>query len=403
MAQVLFIAWWWPYPANNGSKIRIYNLLKQLAAAHEVTLLAFAEPDEAAADQVAHLRRFCAHVEAVPKPAYQPGSLKALLGYFSRWPRSLVDVYSPAMAAAVRQALAGGRVDVVVASELQTLRYLDQLPGTPAILETPEVLAFRDEANGGQYDLRRLRSRMTLAKLEYTLKGLLSRGVAFTVVSEAEQRAMQAFAPPGSRIIIIPNAVDADANQPDPACPPQPETLIYPGAVTYSANLDAVAYFIQEVWPRIRARAPQARFTVTGGTGSVDVRALAAQPGVTFTGYLPEVAPAVRSSWAVIVPLRIGGGTRLKILEAMALGTPVIATRKGAEGLNVHPGEDILIADTPDALAEAALQLFADADLRARLSQAGRALVEREYDWAAVGRQFLQVIEAVRKGQPHGQ
>ncbi len=402
MAQVLFIAWWWPYPASNGSKIRIYNLLKQLAAAHEVTLLAFAEPDEATADQVAHLRRFCAHVEAVPKPVYQPGSLKALLGYFSRWPRSLVDVYSPAMAAAVRRALAGGRADVVVASEIQTMRYAEGVP-TPVILEEAQITEFEDEAQSAGTPLRRLRAQLTLFKLRQSIRYFLVKGAALTVVSEAEQRAMQTFAPRGSRIIVIPNAVDADANRPDPACALQPETLIYPGAVTYSANLDAVTYFIQEVWPRIRARAPQARFTVTGGTGNVDVRALAAQPGVTFTGYLPEVAPAVRSSWAVVVPLRVGGGTRLKILEAMALGTPVISTRKGAEGLNVHPGEDILIADTPDALAEAALQLFADADLRARLSQAGRALVEREYDWTAVGRRFLQVVEDVQKGQPHGQ
>ncbi len=402
MAQVLFIAWWWPYPANNGSKIRIYNLLKQLAAAHEVTLLAFAEPGEADADQIAHLRQFCARVEALPKPTYRPGSLKAVLGYASRWPRSLVDVYSPAMAAAVRRAAANGQVDVLVASQIQTMRYAEDIP-VPVILEESQITEFEDAARSAESPLHRLRAQLTLTKLRQSIRYFLVNGAALTVVSEAEQRAMQTFAPPGSRIAIIPNAVDAGANRPDPACPPQPATLIYSGAVTYSANLDAVTYFIQEVWPRIRARAPQARFTVTGGTGSVDVRALADQPGVTFTGYLPEVAPAVRASWAAVVPLRVGGGTRLKILEAMALGTPVISTRKGAEGLNVHPGEDILIADTPDALAEAALQLFADAGLRARLSQAGRALVEREYDWTAVGRQFLQVIEEVQKGQPHGQ
>ncbi len=390
--HLLFLSWWWPYPASNGAKIRIYNLLRGLATQHHITLLSFAEPDEATPEQIAHLQQFCVHVELLPKPTYHPGALKATLGYFSRWPRSLVDVYSPLMAERMRTIAAQTPVDVVVASQLQTLRYLDVLPAIPGILEEIEVTIFYDRVAEATTRTGRWRAQMTLSKLQQALYGLLQRGIPFTVVSESEREKIRQFAPPNARIEVVPNGVDTRANQPDPAATLEADTLIYPGAVTYFANLDAVTYCADEVLPRLRQSAPDARLRVTGGTGEVDVSRLKALPGVEFTGFLPSVADAIRRAQAVIVPLRVGGGTRLKILEAMALGTPVISTRKGAEGLNVTDGEDILLADTPDELAAAALRLFRDPALRARLAAAGRARVEREYDWQQIAAQLSALI-----------
>ncbi len=399
--RILFLSWWWPYPANNGSKIRIYNLIKQLAAAHEVTLLSFAETDEATPEQIAHMESFCHKVEVAAKPHYNPGSVRAVLGYFSRWPRNLIDVYDPLLAARVQHL--AGEADVLIASQQQMLRYLDAAPHLPAILEEVEVTGSYNRVEQAAGTSRRLRAQLTLFKVETTLRTLFQRGVAMTVVSEAERDFLRPFARADSHIAVIPNGVDTCSNQPDDT-QPVPNKLIYPGAVTYSANYDAVAWFIHEVLPLVRQRIPNVQFVVTGGTGSVDVRDLAAQPGVTFTGYLPEVAPAVRSSWATVVPLREGGGTRLKILESMALGTPVISTRKGAEGLNVHPGTDILIADEPEALAEMVCTLLNDRALRERLARAGREMVEREYDWSIIGRQLVELAEKVvrEKAMAHG-
>jgi glycosyltransferase involved in cell wall biosynthesis len=171
--------------------------------------------------------------------------------------------------------------------------------------------------------------------------------------------------------------------------------VIYTGAVTYDANLDAVSYFAREALPLIRQRVPDAQFTITGGTGKVDVSQLAALPGVHFSGYLPSVAAAVQESWVMVAPLRIGGGTRLKILEAMALGTPVISSSKGAEGIAIHPGEDILIADSPQEIADAVCRLFDDAALRGKIAAGGRALVEHEYDWGVIGERLVSVVEEV--------
>jgi glycosyltransferase involved in cell wall biosynthesis len=394
MSRILFLSWWWPYPADNGSKIRIYNLLKHLSQSHQVSLLSFAEIGEATPERLAHLRSFLADVEVIPKPAYQPTTLKATLGYLSPWPRSLVDVYSPQMAERV-QAIAQGGIDAVIASQLQTMRYLELLPDTRAILEEAEVTMFHDAVDGAESMKSRARAQLTLTKLENALKRLLRRGVAFTVASEAERDYLRRIAPPDARIEVVPNGVDTHTNRPDSAIQPKLYSLIYSGAVTYSANYDAVSYFIRDVLPLVRARAPQTVFTVTGDTGKVDVSDLAAKPGVTFSGYLPSVAPAVQSSWAMVTPLRFGGGTRLKILEAMALGTTVISTAKGVEGLNVRSGTELLIADTPAEIADAVCDLFASPERRAQLAAAGRALVEREYDWGIITGRLADLVSTL--------
>jgi polysaccharide biosynthesis protein PslH len=393
--HIVFISWWWPYPANNGSKIRIYHLLRHLSEQYRVTLLSFAEADEATPGQVAHMRQFCAQVQTVPKPEYHPGALKATLGYLSRWPRSLVDAYSPDMARRVEGVVQSNAVDVIIASQTPTMRYLESAPNIPAVLEEVETTLFHDQVEQASGRTSRLRSRLTVSKLNHVLARLYQRGVTFTIVSAAEKEYLRHLSPSGERIAIVPNGVDTATNQPDPLVQPQPFTLIYTGAVTYAANYEAVAWFIREVWPLVRARYPQAQFTITGSIGKVDVSDLTAQRGVSFSGHLPSVAGAVRKSWAVMATLQTGGGTRLKILEAMALGTPVIATTKGAEGLTIQNGENILIADSPEDIAAAVSRLFDEAGLRARLATGGRALVEQHYDWRVVVVQLVNLIEQV--------
>lgn len=388
--RVVFISWWWPYPADNGSRLRIYNLLRQLASQHEVILLSFAEDDEATDEQIAHLHSFCEQVEAIPKTWFQPNSLKALAGFASPWPRSLIDSYSPQMAARVRHYCESSAVDCVIASQVDTLRYLACAPYIPAILEEVEVTRYYNRVAGAA-GKSAFRARLTLFKVEQMLRVALQRGVWLTVVSEAERELIWRIAPEAAQVAVIPNGVDTRLHAPA-ITPPEPNTLIYPGAVTYSANDKAVRYFITEVLPLVHEQIPEATFTVTGGTGSVDVRDLQAQPGVRFTGYLPDIAPAVQSAWVTVVPLTDGGGSRLKILESMALGTPVISTSKGAEGLQVHPGEDILIADEPQPMADTICELLRNPQRRDQLARAGRILVEREYDWDIIGNRLLELV-----------
>ncbi len=171
------------------------------------------------------------------------------------------------------------------------------------------------------------------------------------------------------------------------------DTLIYTGALTYSANFDAVRWFLGEVWPLVLRDRPRATFVVTGATEGVQVDMLPPAPQVTFTGYLDDVGPVLTRAAACIVPLRTGGGTRVKIVEALASGTPVVATTKAVEGLAVTNDTDVLLGDTPAELAAQIHRLLNDPALTARLSANGRALVAAKYTWERSGARMARLIE----------
>jgi glycosyltransferase involved in cell wall biosynthesis len=156
-----------------------------------------------------------------------------------------------------------------------------------------------------------------------------------------------------------------------------------------------VAYFLRWIWPEIRKAAPEAVFKVTGKVDGVDISRLPLDAHAQLAGYQADIRAFIANSWACVVPLRTGGGTRLKILEAMAVGTPVISTEKGAEGLAVTPGEDILIADTAADFAAQTVRLLGDPELRRRLAQNGRRLVEARYNWERIGGQFVNLVEEI--------
>ena len=161
--------------------------------------------------------------------------------------------------------------------------------------------------------------------------------------------------------------------------------LVYPGSVTFSANLDAVRHFVREVLPLVRRVRSDVTFVVTGSTEGVEIADLAACEGVTFTGHLPDVGALVMESAACVVPLRIGGGTRLKVLQAMALGTPVVSTEKGIEGLDVEPERHVLVADGRESFAAQVLRVLSEPVLAEALSTNGHRLVRKRYGWDAIG------------------
>jgi glycosyltransferase involved in cell wall biosynthesis len=212
----------------------------------------------------------------------------------------------------------------------------------------------------------------------------------------AEQARILQVLPNYRMVKVIPNGVDvvhytADFGE------PTADTLVYSGALSYSANFDAVDFFLREIFPLIRAERPQVKLMITGKLEGVAIGRLPStrNNGVAFTGYLDDIRPTVARSWMSIVPLRMGGGTRLKILEALALGTPVVATSKGAEGLDLVPERDLLIADRPADFAAAVLRLLQDPALRETLGRNGRQAVKARYDWQMIGQEFNDFIETV--------
>jgi glycosyltransferase involved in cell wall biosynthesis len=213
---------------------------------------------------------------------------------------------------------------------------------------------------------------------------VLPRVATCTVVSELEREHVRTIAPAYARVSLVPNAVDL-ARYGGWHGDPQPDTLIFSGSLSYSANYDALRWFLAAVFPCIQRAVPDVRLRVTGSTEGIDRAGLPGGGAVEYTGYVDDVRPLVASSWVSVVPLRHGSGTRLKILEAMALGTPVVSTAKGAEGLSVTPGEDIILRDDPDGFARGVVELLQSSEHRRRLADAGRLLVRARYDWQVVG------------------
>jgi glycosyltransferase involved in cell wall biosynthesis len=298
------------------------------------------------------------------------------------------------MRALVRRVARDRSFDAVIASQIDMALYALGVPRGLRVLEELELTTIYEHYTRARGPWRRLRAGLTWWKLSGYMQRLLSRFDLCTVVSEAEREIVRRLAAATTRVEVVPNGVDVAAYAGDFGAP-EPETLIYSGALTYSANYDAVAFFLREIYPRLRAERPNLKLLITGRLEGVPVQRLPQLPGVIFTGYLDDIRPAIARSWASVVPLRVGGGTRLKILEALALGTPVVATTKGAEGLELVPGRDALIADDPAEFAGAILTLLADPDLRAGLSRHGRRLVEARYDWAAIGQRFDDLLESV--------
>jgi glycosyltransferase involved in cell wall biosynthesis len=390
--RILFLSGWYPYPVNNGSKLRILSLLRGLAQHHEVTLLSLADQSDVDPEEP-QLRSLCREVQVLPRKPFDPHSWRARLGFLSPTPRSVVDTFSKEMAQRIEQAVSLKGFDLVIASQLGMAGYGQHFQGLPALFEEVEVGVPYGQFAQAPSTWRRARYGLTWAKHRAYLSRLLRRFRACTVVSEQE-RALLAAAVPGYQAIeVIPNCINL-AEYRDVRGSPQKNTLIFTGSFRYSANHDAMTWFLGEVYPRIQAGVPGVRLIITGDHAGLP---LPPADNVTLTGFVDDVRPLIAATAASLVPIRMGGGTRLKILEAMALGTPVVATAKGAEGLEVQHGDHLLIADTPEAFAEVVLRLLGDPALRQRLADNGYQLVRDRYDWAAVMPHFLSLVEKVAR------
>lgn len=388
--RILFLSPWYPYPTNNGSKLRIVNLLRGLARQHEVTLLSFA--DQPQADQNSpELRSLCSEVQVVPWKPFQPRSWRARLGFFSLTPRSVIDTFSLQMKQQIKQALTERSYDLVIASQAGMAGYGSYFGGLAALFEEVELgVPYESFIQSGSA-WSKIRSGLTWAKHRRYLANLLQYFGACTVVSDQERQLLSHTIPTYRAVEIIPNCINlADYN--DVCQTPQPNHLIFTGSFRYSANHDAMMWFLQEVYPYVQSQVPDVRLTITGDHANLPLPPVS---NVTLTGFVEDVQSLVASAWVSLAPLRIGGGTRLKILEAMALHTPVVATSKGAEGLEAQSGQHLLVADTPQAFAEAIIQLLKDPRLRQQLANNAYQLVSERYDWAATMPRFLNLVDRV--------
>lgn len=384
--RILFISPRQCWPSISGAKLREYHFLRALARGFRLTYLYFRENGEPAWIKE-HLPS-CEEVVGVDMPRTY-GTWNLMRGAAGRWPLPILNYTSTAMAAAITKLK--GFYDVVHLDSIHMTRYssvVEAIPGMATRVvynwHNIESEAMRRHA-AVSTRTRRVYAEQTARKLERLERGILRTAFGHIVCSEREREHLLKIAP-HARIVTVENGVDTAYFQGAGGQSGASRRIVYVGKMNYYPNIEAATHFVERIWPVVRERLPGTTLTIAGSDPAEAVRALDRVEGVTVTGTVPDVRPFYRDVLAAIVPLRTGGGTRLKILEAMAAGVPVISTRMGAEGLSVEPGRNILFADVDDPGEWVAnLRRLAEApEESAKMAARGIELVRTRYDWDIV-------------------
>ncbi|MBN2318332.1 MAG: glycosyltransferase [Acidobacteria bacterium] len=386
--KILFLSRWYPVPPDNGSKIRVLNLLRSLCEKHGVCLVSFTGPGENPAigdfpDPAPEEIRVC------PYNDFNPRSRRAMLGYLGGKPRWIADTHSREMESLVRGAVERNRFDLVIASQTSMAAYFKTFSGIPSIFEEAELGCFHPGSLENISSLDRIKANLRWAKHRRYIAGLLPHFNACTVASEIERCMVSETAPGYLPVHVIPNGIDLEFYE-RPARERNKDSLIFAGSLRYAANLQAVTWFLDEIFPVIRSEKPDAAITITGDPGE---NRLPETPGVTLSGKVRDVHAYIEGAAVSVAPIRTGGGTRFKILEAFALGTPVVATSKAAEGLDAEAGKHFLRADTPRDFAQSVLRLLRNAGEARELAGRAREFVHAHYDWRNLSPRFLEIVQ----------
>ena len=396
--KILFLSFWYPYPPSNGSKIRIYNLLRVLAQKHEIHLITFNDEPKHQPD-TSELGKLCREVVVIPRKRFNPWSMNSFKGLFSRIPRVFIDTYSPEMAESISRMVAKESFDLVIANAIGTAVYNRYFSGLKAVFEEVEIGVPYEKYFHSTSMFQRLRNGLTWLKHRKFMEDTLDAFEFCTVVSENEHRLLSETVPAYQSIEVIPNFVNLDDYH-HVDVPAEQDRMIFSGSFQYAPNYHGLRWFIDEAFSELEAQFPALRLYVTGNPAGIS---LGSQENIIQTGFVDDIHSMVARSWVNIVPILVGGGTRLKIIESMALGTPVVSTSKGAEGLDVSHGENILIADTPVEFGAAVCSVLRDADLRRRLSEGGQKLVAAKYSSALVGQRLDALLDRyIRKAGTEG-
>jgi len=400
-------------PVQNGGNIRTYHVLRYLSARHELTFYSYyggtADPDYERELQ----RQLPGAVAVCTGKRELSGAARGLdyLAHLSAQPPYAVGRFAHAKVREQLQAwFRERRFDVAVCD------FLDAAVNFPGRLNVPSVLfqhnveseIWRRHAATAGNPAKKMMYRLEFRKMLRYERAAVRRFQHVIAVSENDRSLMTQWVD-GDRVTVVPTGVDLAHYRPEPAASDRTAgdsnafapLITFVGAMDWEPNVDGVEYFCGEVWPAIKAEVPRARFRIVGRNPGRRVQKWASNSNddsIEVTGRVPSVVEHLRQSAVVVVPLRIGGGTRLKIYEAMAAAKAVVSTTVGAEGLDVHHGRDIMLADDARSFAQAVVMLLRDPELRRRYEKAAAETAAR-YDWPAIGERFSEVLQSVAKNK----
>ena len=388
--KILYVCHRFPFPPKRGGKIRPFNMIRHLSRHHEVIVASVVRSDEEAAlgnGIAAHCARYemgrvYDSIQALKMIARLPTSSPSSLAYF----------HSPSLARRIRELLSSERFDLIFVHCSSAAQYVEHVQGIPKILDFGDM----DSQKWLEYSRYKafplsLGYRLEGWKLEREERRLASRFDLCTATTRAEWEALQALGT-GVATDWFPNGVDSDYFSPS-AEAYDPDTIAFVGRMDYYPNQKCMFDFCAQTLPRLRARRPALKLLIVGADPSPAVRNLQSLPGVTVTGSVPDVRPYLWRSALMVAPLAIARGTQNKILESMAAGVPVVTSGIAAGGVDALPEKHLLVADTPEQVAEAVLRIVDNPADRSRLAAAGRARMLSHHDWTQSMHRLDKIIE----------
>lgn len=403
MLRVLFVGLTPPFPPTNGHRLRDWFLLKALAQeGHEVALISFTATAVPASSMSA-LEGVCASIELIQEPGVNASLVEAcrgrLLASVTARPYGAWRLRSAAMRKSIAEHLKAGATDVIICDDI----YLAQnVPPTdvPVLINKHDIthVIVRRYLERQRNPIVRAYGYLEYSKLKRWELNACRHSAGVLACSDLDRRLL-ADSCPGVPMAVAPNIVDTDSYA--PAGPGDASTLIYVGAMDWFPNQDAVEHFITDTLPIVRRERPDVRLVVAGRNPSAALlRKFRDVPGVVFTGAVEDIREAIGGAAVSIVPLRIGSGTRLKILEAAAMGKAIVSTTLGAEGLELAADTEIILADRPEAFARGVLNLLADPRRRDRMGRAARERVVAQYSLPVLRRALHGALHGLKGGSP---
>jgi glycosyltransferase involved in cell wall biosynthesis len=390
--RVLVVSPYFPFPPTFGASVRIYQLIRKLVERHDVTLVSYADAGDEAG--IRELSRTVS-VRGVHRTEESLAARRLLQArsLLSREPFASLVLHSKAMQAAIDDLCASTDFDLIHL-EFSTMWGLRFPAWIPVVVDEHniEYELYRRLYEGERSHLRRAFNRLEYLRVRRLEERCWKEAQACVVTSDREEPTVRAVAR-GVPTAVVPNGVDLEYFAPwtDET---QPHSVVFNGILNYRPNLDAAIHLVDDVWPLVLERCPSALLVIVGRAGEREARALR-RATVDVVGSVPDIRPYLGSAEVVAVPIRMGGGTRLKVVEALSMAKPTVSTSIGCEGLAVRDREHVLIADGAETFAQQILALFGDAQLRRRLGLAGRTLVEQSYSWHLAGERLEALYRRV--------
>ncbi|MEP7343775.1 MAG: glycosyltransferase [Gemmatimonadaceae bacterium] len=387
------------HPVDKGGRIRTYQTLRALKERHRVTYLTL-DDGSAAPDALARATDYCHEVLTVPFTQPEKRSVEFFAdlatNLLSPLPYAVAKYRSKPMRDAIQEAVHTRGVDLVVCDFLFPSPNVPDRLGVPTVLfqHNVEAAIWERHANVATNAVSRAYMTLQWRRMRAYERSECHRYDHVIAVSDADADTMRDLydAP---RVSAVPTGVDVDFFRPSGKEKLRRHEIVFTGSMDWMPNEDGVQWFVDEIFPLVRARHADATFSIVGRQPTPRVKALARHDGVTVTGSVPDVRPYLERGAVFVVPLRVGGGTRLKIFEAMAMERAVVSTTIGAEGLPLKDGEEVVLADDAASFAEAVVDLLTDSDAARRIGLAAAKRVREEFSWARAGEVFAITCEAV--------